>query len=640
LFVADQNTDINKPRTYSGLKGEDSCIALFIDNSNLFIEGKKFYAKHLKLNVAQDPSFRIDIGKLCDAILGKRTLNYGKLYGSEPPSLDTVWRKIREHGLNVSTYQKNYLDKEKEIDNALTADATEYVCTWYNEFQNGTVIIVAGDRDYCPVVEKILKKGWNVEVVAFEVSISSKLKSLEKSNKLFQIKMLEQMFDLIPHWYYVNRRFKSNRPNVRQRIRMPRSRTMILEFVEDFIVDVDEKNIMKLTDELTKLLRIPCLFKPWKNKGTNKTCILFIIGLPKSNLEKTSKQEHDIDETDRKWREDLRIVGLQEDQIEVMIAKNRRKPLKHAKSADKIEFCKLCKDKLQCIKDICKKLVGELRHCKTMVEYLQSTSERDRLQIENRFTPLDDDFDCSMDETDYDYDSDDDEEEDLDDHEVDHGDGEYQEVSRNRQVKWVGTLSEMCKYSFNCNNGQRCRRKHSTDEEAFFKMNEGNGARGYKSKPCDRYINRHACPKGRTDKAPMCTYYHSLGEARCYQCQRYDGFVGHAATECPTLVQLADDECIGLNTESCDLSFSCRKGSACEKKHTADEEAFFKTNGGKGVPSYKAKRCEYFQQRACSRGKYELAPMCAFYHSKEEARCYECGKIGHAFIECTERIVW
>jgi hypothetical protein len=120
---------------YAG--GTSYCTALFIDNSNLFIEGKKFYAKYLDLLVTQDPCFRIDIGKLCDVLLEGRTLNFGKLYGSEPPSLDTVWRKIREHGLNVSTYQRDSKDKEKELDNALTADATEYVCEMTKKRENG-----------------------------------------------------------------------------------------------------------------------------------------------------------------------------------------------------------------------------------------------------------------------------------------------------------------------------------------------------------------------------------------------------------------------------------------------------------------------------------------------------------------------
>jgi hypothetical protein len=97
----------------------------------------------------------------------------------------------------------------------------------------------------------------------------------------------------------------------------------------------------------------------------------------------------------------------------------------------------------------------------------------------------------------------------------------------------VATFSESCKYGFNCKNGLRCGRKHPDDEVKFFKMNEGKGARQYKSKPCDYFINRRACLKGKTEVAPMCSYYHSIDEARCYQCKIYGGEVGHAATECP-----------------------------------------------------------------------------------------------------------
>jgi len=69
---------------YSG--ADDECV-VFIDNSNIFIEGQKYYARHLNLRVPQDPRCRIDIGNLLDLAVDGKTLCYGKLYGSEPPAM-------------------------------------------------------------------------------------------------------------------------------------------------------------------------------------------------------------------------------------------------------------------------------------------------------------------------------------------------------------------------------------------------------------------------------------------------------------------------------------------------------------------------------------------------------------------------
>ena len=141
---------------------------LFIDDSNIFIEGKKYYARHLNLRVPQDPRCRIDIGKLIDVAVRGRTFRYGKLYGSEPPALDSVWKKIREH-LEVGTFEKNSKGKEKEVDTALTADAVDYALTNKPEADKETIIVTAGDRDYCQLIQKILAKefGWKIELLAY-----------------------------------------------------------------------------------------------------------------------------------------------------------------------------------------------------------------------------------------------------------------------------------------------------------------------------------------------------------------------------------------------------------------------------------------------------------------------------------------
>ena len=67
---------------------------IYIDNSNLFIEGQKFVARKLNLGVTQDPRFRYENGKLQKSWAKGRAILSTNLYGSEPPPLDTVWKSM------------------------------------------------------------------------------------------------------------------------------------------------------------------------------------------------------------------------------------------------------------------------------------------------------------------------------------------------------------------------------------------------------------------------------------------------------------------------------------------------------------------------------------------------------------------
>lgn len=65
-------------------------VLLYIDNSNIFESAKKYSGRKKGYrNGIPDVACRIDIGKLISKAVGTRKLLFGKLYGSEPPALDT-----------------------------------------------------------------------------------------------------------------------------------------------------------------------------------------------------------------------------------------------------------------------------------------------------------------------------------------------------------------------------------------------------------------------------------------------------------------------------------------------------------------------------------------------------------------------
>ncbi len=84
-----------------------------------------------------------------------------KLYGSEPPPVDSVWKRIKEHGFDVTLFKRNIFNKEKGLDMKLGMDVTMLAM---RVRPPGIVALVAGDADYEPVVTQIKSMGWEVEV--------------------------------------------------------------------------------------------------------------------------------------------------------------------------------------------------------------------------------------------------------------------------------------------------------------------------------------------------------------------------------------------------------------------------------------------------------------------------------------------
>ena len=147
-----------------------SKVFIFIDNSNTFIQGTQAVAYLEKAGqwgqqrtTRQLPNARIDYGCLLQTILNGRELG-GKplLVGSRPPPNDTLWGQIKKRGLDVLVFDRNAANKEKAVD---TTIVTEVMETLYERGEKGdTVALVAGDGDYGPLIEKINKREWHLEV--------------------------------------------------------------------------------------------------------------------------------------------------------------------------------------------------------------------------------------------------------------------------------------------------------------------------------------------------------------------------------------------------------------------------------------------------------------------------------------------
>lgn len=151
-------------------------IYTYVDNSNVFIEGQRVAAvrsgKALSLEDAIerkvfDFSYKLDYGKLYEYLCGQDQNEIGcaKLWGSPPPS-DSFWKMVEYKGFEVKTYSRSISGHEKKVDVAIAHSITKDAYTMSeSDKKNCEITLVAGDKDYVPVVEDLVNEGFYVTVV-------------------------------------------------------------------------------------------------------------------------------------------------------------------------------------------------------------------------------------------------------------------------------------------------------------------------------------------------------------------------------------------------------------------------------------------------------------------------------------------
>lgn len=176
---------------------------LYVDNSNLWIEGMHFSAveKGLAPDVWTahdlkicDHSWKPDFGRLYEFAGGNASeVGRAVLYGSRPPANDTLWDIAKKKGFEVVVYDRNAQNKEKKIDTSIAAD----IITDSYELMDKTkdeVTLVAGDRDHVPAVEKLTKRGFKVYVLFWD-NAAKELKAAAS-----------QFVSLNPHLHLLNKK--------------------------------------------------------------------------------------------------------------------------------------------------------------------------------------------------------------------------------------------------------------------------------------------------------------------------------------------------------------------------------------------------------------------------------------------------
>ena len=148
----------------------------YVDNSNVFIEAQRVSAVAQGMAVdlydAIDRrvfnwNYKLDYGKLYQYLCGDgQEVGCAKLWGSPPPS-DSFWQMVERKGFEVKTYDRNAAGKEKKVDVAIAHAMTKDAYTVIDK-ATSEIVLVAGDKDYMPVIEDLKSEGFKVVVVFWD----------------------------------------------------------------------------------------------------------------------------------------------------------------------------------------------------------------------------------------------------------------------------------------------------------------------------------------------------------------------------------------------------------------------------------------------------------------------------------------
>ncbi|MBE9234554.1 NYN domain-containing protein [Anabaena aphanizomenioides LEGE 00250] len=147
---------------------------VYIDNSNVFIEGKRVSAvrKGLVSNIYDamnrkiiDNSYRLDFGKLHSVTAGSdpTKIKRAVLFGSRPPINDSLWVIAEKAGFETIIVDRNSANKEKKVDTGIVTEMLRDAYTKMNKVDD-VITLVAGDGDFVPAIETLRKDGFTIEL--------------------------------------------------------------------------------------------------------------------------------------------------------------------------------------------------------------------------------------------------------------------------------------------------------------------------------------------------------------------------------------------------------------------------------------------------------------------------------------------
>jgi uncharacterized LabA/DUF88 family protein len=147
---------------------------ILIDGSNLYIEGQRllsFQSTPAALREASiyehqrfDFQFRLDLHRLIGFLRGSASDDpRPKLFGSHSENSPVFFSAAVAAGFEPVLFERNAKNREKQVDVALAVEAMDLAARAVPG--RDRFVLVAGDSDYLPLVQRLRARGFEVELV-------------------------------------------------------------------------------------------------------------------------------------------------------------------------------------------------------------------------------------------------------------------------------------------------------------------------------------------------------------------------------------------------------------------------------------------------------------------------------------------
>jgi|GEM_PF-424443 len=191
-------------------------VYIFWDNSNIFISARTVAEQREGIEGRQ--GVRIQFDHLLDLALAGRRLARAIAVGSIPPELREVWDKLKAPGVDIELYERGQSSgKEQGLDQCLQ---THMLRALSDEDVPQIAVLLTGDGagyddgvGFHADLERMKKKGWGVEVLAWKRTCRKSLREWADGVGVFV--PLEDFYDSIT--FVEEHRRTSTRVNLRDR---------------------------------------------------------------------------------------------------------------------------------------------------------------------------------------------------------------------------------------------------------------------------------------------------------------------------------------------------------------------------------------------------------------------------------------
>jgi len=154
---------------------DDSAVHIFWDNSNVFARAQDTCDDRQGggIEPGEHTNVRINFRGMFEFARAGRSVEKAVAIGSVPPDLAELWEKLGNVGMVVGLQERGAQSgKEVAVDEALKLAMLESVI---DREPPAVAVLLSGDGGYRSTLDRLLKRGWGVEVLSFSKGLSPKL---------------------------------------------------------------------------------------------------------------------------------------------------------------------------------------------------------------------------------------------------------------------------------------------------------------------------------------------------------------------------------------------------------------------------------------------------------------------------------